>query len=368
MAERQSDLTEPKTALYPRLALLLGLLYVFLLSVGLLGSSLKLFGRDLVETLLTTTSNPIVGLFIGILVTSIVQSSSMTTSLLVGMVGGGLISVENAIPIVMGANIGTTITNTIVSLVHINRSAEFRRAFSTATIHDIFNMLSVAVFLPIQIKTDFLGKFCSSLADIFSDLGGLKLFNPLGAVTKPVIREIIALLGQNAIISSVLAILLLFVSLHFLVKVLRSVFIARLTGLFQRYIFKTTLRAFFVGLVVTFLVQSSSITTSLVIPLAGAGILTLVQVFPYTLGANLGTTGTAILASLATGEVHAVTIAFAHMVFNLCGIAVFLPLKKIPLTLARKLADYSVKSKVIPIAFIGTIFFIIPLVLLYFWR
>jgi sodium-dependent phosphate cotransporter len=339
-----------------------------LFSVGLLGSSLKLFGRGFAETLLSTTSNPIVGLFIGVLVTSVVQSSSMTTSLLVGMVGGGMISVENAIPIVMGANIGTTITNTMVSLVHINRSAEFRRAFAASTVHDMFNICSVVVFLPLQMATDFLGRISTGLADLFSHMGGMRLFNPLGAITKPVIHEVIALLNENAVILCIIAVLLLFVSLHFMVKTLRSVFISRLTGLFQRYIFKTALRSFFVGLVITILVQSSSITTSLVIPLAGAGVLSLIQVFPYTLGANLGTTATAILASLATGNIHAVTIAFAHMCFNLAGIAVFMPLKRIPLMMARKLADYAVKSKLIPIAFVGTIFFLVPLVLLYFWR
>jgi len=361
-------LQESRIDPYLRVLLLFGLLYIFLLSVGLLGSSLKLFGKGFAETLLTTTANPIAGLFIGVLVTSIVQSSSMTTSLLVGMVGSGMVSVENAIPIVMGANIGTTITNILVSLVHINRTAEFRRAFAASTVHDIFNILAVLVFLPIQIKTNFLGNFSTSMAEVFSEVGGLRLFNPLGAVTKPVIALIITLLNKNAIVSSILAIILLFGSLHFLVKVLKSVFVARLTGLFQRVIFKTSARAFVVGLFITILVQSSSITTSLIIPLAGSGILTLVQIFPYTLGANLGTTGTAILASLATGNIHGVTIAFAHMLFNLCGTFVFWPLKKIPLTLARKLADYSVKSRVIPFAFIGTVFFIIPLILLYLWR
>jgi sodium-dependent phosphate cotransporter len=317
---------------------------------------------------MTTTSNPIVGLFIGILVTSVVQSSSMTTSLLVGMVGGGMISVENAIPIVMGANIGTTITNTMVSLVHINRSAEFRRAFAASTVHDMFNICTVLVFLPLQIYTDFLGKASTGLADLFSHVGGMSLFNPLGAITKPLIYGIIDLFDENALILCIVSVLLLFVSLHFMVKTLRSVFISRLTGLFQRYIFKTALRSFFVGLIITVLVQSSSITTSLVIPLAGAGVLTLVQVFPYTLGANLGTTATAILASLATGNIHAVTIAFAHMCFNIAGIAVFMPLKQMPLMMARKLADYAVKSKLIPIAFIGIIFFLMPLVLLYFRR
>ena len=359
----------PKNApIFVRVIFLLLFLYLFLFSVGLLGSSLKLFGEGFAETLLATTANPIVGLFIGILVTSVVQSSSMTTSLVVGMVGGGMMSVANAIPIVMGANIGTTITNSMVSLVHINRSAEFRRAFASAIVHDIFNLLAVVLFLPIQIKTNFLGRFSDYLAGVFSDYGGMTLFNPLGAITKPVIGGFLSLLDNNAIIGTIIAIILLFVSLNFMVKVLKSMLMARLTGFFQRYIFKTHFRSFLLGLVITVMVQSSSITTSIIIPLAGSGVLTLFQIFPYTLGANLGTTATAILAALATGNIAAVTIAFAHMLFNICGIAVFWPLRSIPLSLSQKMADLAVKSKVVPILFVGIIFFVIPVVLIYLWR
>ena len=97
------------------------LLYCFLVSIGLMGSAFKGFGKGFAESLIKTTSNPLVGLFIGILATSLVQSSSTTTSIVVGMVGSGVIAVPNAIPIVMGANIGTTVTNTLVSLGHVSR-------------------------------------------------------------------------------------------------------------------------------------------------------------------------------------------------------------------------------------------------------
>ncbi|UCD16467.1 MAG: Na/Pi cotransporter family protein, partial [Candidatus Zixiibacteriota bacterium] len=109
-------------------------LYLFILSITLLGDSFKLFGKEFAQSLLVSTSHPIVGLFIGILATSIIQSSSTTTSIVVGMVAGGLLSIDGAIPIVMGANIGTTVTNTIVSLTHITKSREFQRAFSGAIV------------------------------------------------------------------------------------------------------------------------------------------------------------------------------------------------------------------------------------------
>ncbi len=167
-------------------------LYIFILSITLLGASFKLFGKDFAETLLSTTSNPIVGLFIGILATSIIQSSSTTTSILVTMVAAGSISLEGAIPIVMGANIGTTVTNALVSLTHITRSREFSRAFSGAIVHDIFNVLVVIILFPLQYYTNFLGHASTFLTGIFENAGGLHFISPIKAITGPVVKIIIS--------------------------------------------------------------------------------------------------------------------------------------------------------------------------------
>ena len=106
---------------------------------------------------------------------------------------------------------------------------------------------------------------------------------------------------------------------------LKALVIGRVEAFFDSTLFANAGRAMFFGLLITVLVQSSSITTSLAVPLAGAGILTLLQIFPYTLGANIGTTITAMLAALAVGEISAVTVAFAHLLFNVCGIASIWP-------------------------------------------
>jgi len=104
-------------------------LYLFFLSLGMMGGALKLFGKEFSETLIATTSNPFVGLFIGILATSVIQSSSSTTSIVVGMVAGGALTIDTAIPIIMGANIGTSITNTIASLPQIKRNMNSKGHF-----------------------------------------------------------------------------------------------------------------------------------------------------------------------------------------------------------------------------------------------
>lgn len=348
-------------------------LYVFFLSLQLMGDSLKAFGKDLSETLIADTANPVIGLFIGILATAIIQSSSSTTSIVVGLVAGGLLSIESAIPLIMGANIGTSITNTIASLPQMNRSNEFRRAFAAATVHDFFNILSVIILFPLQMATNFLGKISSLMAEMFAGVGGLNFLSPVKEITHPVSKLILAEI-QNFIpdqtvfpwIALAAALILLFLALKNMVTSLKVLVVSKAKTWFDRYLFKTDARAFVVGIVLTVMVQSSSITTSLIVPMAGAGILTLYQIYPYTLGSNIGTTVTAMLAALVTGSFDAVVIAFSHLLFNVSGIIIWWPLKIIPITMAEKFADYATKYKVVPIVYVLLLFFILPFIIIYF--
>ena len=143
--------SETREKLIKALAIIISI-YLFLLSIKLLGHSFKLFGKEFAESMLQMTSNPFTGLIIGIVSTSIIQSSSTTTSIVVGLVAGSVLNLDTAIPIIMGANIGTTITNALVSFGHISRKAEFRRAFSAAIVHDFFNLFSVIVLFPIELN------------------------------------------------------------------------------------------------------------------------------------------------------------------------------------------------------------------------
>lgn len=338
--------------------------YLFMLSLQLMGASLKLFGKDFSETLIATTTNPFIGLFIGILATSVLQSSSSTTSITVGMVAGGALTIDTAIPIIMGANIGTSITNTIASLPQINRSNEFKRAFSAATVHDFFNFASVLILFPLQIYTNFLGKAAGVMETYFEGLGGLKFLSPIKAITKPIVKILTDEIGDLPWLLLAISVVILFISLKYMVDSLKVIVVAKVKDWFDKYLFKTAIRAFIVGLILTIMVQSSSITTSLIVPMAGAGLLTLEQIFPYTLGANIGTTITAMLASLVTGSVAAVVVAFSHLIFNICGMIIWWPFKWVPIKLARMFAEYSTKSKLIPVFYVIILFFVIPVLVI----
>ena len=346
--------------------LLLVLLYVFFLSISLMGASFKFFGHGFAERLLATTANPFLGLFIGVLATSMVQSSSTVTAMTVGLVAGGALDVQGAIPIILGSNVGTSVTNTLVSVGHIPRPDEFRRAFAAATVHDFFNLILVVVFFPLQLFTNVLGRASSALTEALGESGGLQLVNPIKVILEPAVKIIGRGTSESGALMLLIAVGLLFLSLRYLVVVLKSIVISRVESFFDQMLFKTALRALILGVLLTVAVQSSSITTSLAVPLAGAGILSLMQIFPFTLGANIGTTITAMLASLVTGNPAAITVAFAHLLVNLFGVVLVWPIRRIPITMAEVLAQWSLKSRLVPLIYVGTTFFLVPLALIYF--
>lgn len=369
----------------------LACLYVFFVSIQLMGDSFKTW-KGFSEALIEQALNPFSGLVIGILATSLVQSSSTTTAMVVGFVASGTLSVELAVPIIMGANVGTSITNTIVSLGHISRKVEFQRAMACATVHDMFNLLAVAVLLPVELATraawgtGLLEQLAGSLAGALEGAGGMTLADPLKAITKPVSEGLIRkgliepLAGgttATAVIGLVMSALLLFSALYGIVKLMRSMVLDRVELVFDKYVGAYWPLAMGMGVMVTVMVQSSSITTSMLVPMAGAGILTLQQAFPITLGANIGTTITALLASMAAGDNPAlhqagVTIALVHLLFNVSGILVWYPvrfMRGVPVALAQWLARLSVRSRWFALAYVLFVFFLIPgaLVALYRW-
>jgi len=127
-------------------------------------------------------------------------------------------------------------------------------------------------------------------------------------------------------VSLIVALFVLIICLVGLVALLR----AMLLGASTRIIYKATninpLLAMIIGTGVTVLVQSSSITTSALIPLAGVGVLQLEQIYPLTLGADIGTTFTALMAAMVSSNLGSLQIALAHLFFNLTGIVIWYPI------------------------------------------
>ena len=160
--------SQPRLPTPVRSVLVVALLYLFLAGIKLLESGIKGLGKGFTDSLFENVSNPVAALFVGILATVLVQSSSVTTATIVVLVAEGTIPVEAAIPMIMGANIGTTVTNTLVALANLRNTEGFRRAFAAATMHDFFNVIAVVIILPLELLTGFLESSASWLARLVS--------------------------------------------------------------------------------------------------------------------------------------------------------------------------------------------------------
>ncbi len=360
-----------------RTVAVLVLLYLFLVSINLLGKGLKMFGTGFADQLMATTSNPVVGLFVGILVTSVIQSSSATTSIIVSLVMGGTLSVQNAVPIVMGANIGTTVTSLLVSFACVSRREEFRRALGGATVDEFFKAILVALFLPVELLTGFLRHTSTWLAGLMAGAEICTFRSPVKSAVEPLVKMIASFIERSlgpatgATILVVVSLALLLGALFLMVRVLKAASVGRLGVLFDRFIGSGGIRGIVLGLVVTMTVQSSSVTLSLCVPMAAAGIVTVEQVFAVALGANVGTTVTALLAAFSTGNVNALAIALVHTVFNVTGVLLFYPIKplrRIPIGLARWFAGVGSRSRWIAVLYLVGAFFVLPLICIFVGR
>ncbi|MDH3223778.1 MAG: Na/Pi symporter [Gemmatimonadota bacterium] len=358
-----------------RAAAVLGLLYLFLVGVDGLGGGFRSLGEGALDSFFAATGNPFTALMVGILATTLVQSSSVTTALIVGLVAAPLdpLPVANAVPMIMGANIGTTVTNTIASLAHMGRGEEFRRAFAVATVHDFFNYMTVVVLLPLELLTGFLHRSAVVLGAALSGVGGARYESPIkeaigagGDLIEGMLETLVRVDPWVGLTYIAVSAVLIFTSLVGIVKIMRSSMQSTVESLVSRALAKNAVVAMIAGVVATVMVQSSSITTSLLVPLAGAGVLTLKQAFPVTLGANIGTTVTALLAALAVSGENAsagLTIALVHLLFNLAGTLLVYPvrpIRAIPLYCAGRLADVATESKRWAIIYVLCLFYGVP--------
>lgn len=343
-------------------------LFLFIFALDMLTLSMTQLNSEFAKEILQATRNPFVSLFIGLLVTALLQSSSTVTSIVVAIVAAGNLTLDQAVPLVMGANIGTTLTSTLVSFSYIMRKKEFKKALSAGILHDFFNISVVIILLPLELYFKFLSSLAQKVAQIFaSDASFSEPMIYHKVFTRP-ISEWINSNIQLPYLSMILAVLLVFLAIKLLSSSVFKTFEMGGISDFNKYVFKNPFLAFLYGTIFTGAVQSSSVTTSLVVPLVAEGKVSVKKSFPFIIGANIGTTITAAIAAIYKTEA-AIALALVHFFFNLIGALIFLPfpfLRNIPVKIALYVGKKSVQHKFIGVAYILLMFFIIPFFLIYF--
>jgi solute carrier family 34 (sodium-dependent phosphate cotransporter) len=354
-----------------RALLVVFFLYLFLVGIGFLEVGIAAAGADFQARLMREVSHPLSGLCAGILATVLVQSSSVSTATIVGMVGAGTLPVSLAVPMIMGANIGTTVTNTLASLGSIRRAAEFQRAFAAATVHDFFNLIAVAILLPLEIMTGVLSTAAEWISELVrgTDFDATQPHrSPIRAAVKVPINWVEGTFELGGLASPVfvtIGLLLIFMALAMITRNMRRLVAGGVERAMNRIIGRGGgAIGILVGIGVTVAVQSSTITTSILVPLVAAGILTLPSAYPITVGANIGTTITALIASLAVLRPEGLTIALVHTLFNIAALLIIFPVRRLrllPVNLAEMLAAFATRRHTAVFAYIVGLFIVLPL-------
>ena len=347
----------------------IAIMVFFLFSIQLMTNAFSHLGHDMAKRILVVASNPFIGLFVGLLITALIQSSSTCTSMVIALVASNAISVTDAIPIVMGANIGTTLTSTIVALGFLSEKGPFRKAISSAMLHDIFNISTVILLFPLELKYGILSTTAQQIASLFVRKNiNNELLSSIDSISFSGAVDQINYLIPNDLLRLVIAAAMLFVSLKLFSNVIYKKLIADSKQMMNSLLFGSVKKAFLWGTLSTSVVQSSSITTSLVVPLVAKNKLKLKMAFPFVVGANVGTTITGFIAAFSQSEA-AIMIAIVHFLFNAFGAILFLPfafIRKIPIQFATQLGRLTLKSRFFGFIYLVLTFFLIPFILIYF--
>ncbi len=350
---------------------ILGAFLLFLFALDLMTSSLQHLGKNVIEAIVFATANPFTGLFIGLLITAMMQSSSTTTSLIVALVASGSITLQNATPIIMGANVGTTITSTIVSLGFINKRKEFRRAVSAGTYHDFFNILTVIILFPLEYYYGFLSASADAIATLFLSSPGdpVEGHAPHFWFGFGFLIDSLDKIIPNPFFLALLSLGLLFASILIFRKLISNLLRARSPEAFSRFFFKSQMKSFGWGLLTTAAIRSSTITTSIVVPIVAKKIVRLKQAAPFIMGANVGTTITAFLAALVNpNTIDTLSIAIVHFLFNAIGVLIFFPLpllRKLPIGLASAMGKLTLRHRFAGFVYLLATFFFLPFSLIF---
>lgn len=259
---------------------LLGGLALLIYGMKTLSTQLKKLSGGKLEKILThVTDNAFKGLLVGFVITVATQSSATTTVIIVGLVNSGILKLRNSIPIIMGANIGTTINSQILRLANVEGSS-FLSLISPATIAPVLLIAGLVVIQTAKkAKIKDIGQAIFGLGLLFTGMitmvGIASSFSNL-----PIFREVLSKLSNP--ILGVLA-----------------------------------------GALVTAIVQSSAATVGILQAISTTGIMTFSSTIPIILGQNIGTCATSMIAS-AGGNKNARRVATVHLYFNLIGTVIFL--------------------------------------------
>ena len=374
--------------------LLLGVFF-FICSLEGVKSGFKLIFAEWQGNILgmiESTSAPVTGLALGVLGTALVQSSSAVVAATMvsmsGMVASGLpldSAMRFGVPMVLGANIGTTITNTLV-IFGVKRSMtkrEFGETIPAVIVDDVYEGLTISIFFLLEMTTGFLSKTVLRMGNFFTNATRLEEF--FAAFDKTIIDILVKEPIVNPIRNLMVGILgtkiggfLLFVVWFGVIIVSMGVITKGINKVIEmewedkvQSAFKNPIRGFFTGFSITWIVGSSSIGSSLVIPFLATKTVDLEKAYPYLCGCNMATTvDLSQIYGYIAGGLVGVMLGAAHVMLNILALLLWLvsPLRFVPVRISKAIgrriqSDQNAAFSLL--IWVVVIFFIVPAAIIY---
>ena len=259
---------------------LFGGLALFLFGMDIMGKALeKQAGGQLQKILSKLTDNPIKGFFLGLCVTAVIQSSSATTVMVVGFVNSGIMELHQAIGVIMGSNVGTTVTSWILGLSGLQGDSFLIQMLKPTTFSPVLAFIGIILYMGKNEKRQGIGTIMVGFAILMTGM------STMSAAVAPLQHE------------------------------------AWFTNLFVR--FSNPILGVLVGAIVTGVIQSSSASVGILQALSSTGVITFGSAIPIIMGQNIGTCVTALLSSVGANK-NARRAAMVHLYFNIIGVTLFL--------------------------------------------
>ena len=259
---------------------LFGGLALFLFGMDIMGKALeKQAGGQLQKILSKLTDNPLKGFFLGLCVTAVIQSSSATTVMVVGFVNSGIMELHQAIGVIMGSNVGTTVTSWILGLSGLQGDSFWIQMLKPTSFSPVLAFLGILLYMGKSEKRQGIGTIMIGFAVLMTGM------TTMSQAVAPLQDE------------------------------------AWFTNLFVR--FSNPLLGVLVGAIVTGIIQSSSASVGILQALSSTGVITFGSAIPIIMGQNIGTCVTALLSSVGANK-NARRAAMVHLYFNIIGVALFL--------------------------------------------
>lgn len=321
-------------------------IYFFISSIVLIKESIGSISQESLRLLVELIDDTTTGVLVGWFGTALIQSSGAFDSIAVTLVSARVLPMTVGVAIIIGAELGTTITTQLVSILgYLSREKEvFRLSFMVAMIHYWYNLATVLIFLPIEV---FFGGFtyiAHEGALLFDRFPGIAAVPSVFDLVTPWVDILLSFTPPW--LGFVSGCTLLILSLRASEKYMSAVFATEVSRSLLQSTFGDPLKSFLVGFVFTLLVPSTSVMVSLLVPLTATRLIGADQyILPYILGANIGTVFDVMVAALVTGNPAAIGVWLVHLTINILGALIFLPLTRPFTTFVRKVNDFQTYSR-----------------------